>query len=880
MKRILPLLIAVCLLLAAAPAPARAASPFPDVPEGASYADSVRYVKEQGYMDGVEDGKFDPDGTLTRGTIVTILHRIEGSPAVSGAPFSDVPDGEWYAPGVAWAAASGIVDGYDNGRFGPTDPLTREQMAVILYRYAVKKNYDVPAGDLSLYSDAAKTDDYAVTAVGWAAANGMLLPSGGRIRPLDDATRAEVAVAIAAFDVKTAGKEMKYNDPAPAAPLPALASAAKKAFRMFPYYWLEDDAFAATCAGLRKYASSIDEITLFCDYMHSPYMSDSMLSEYTSVLTKRIAALKAMGFPSVGINMLQTAGHGDYLVSQAPSMPFPKAVDCQGRTAASQPCLRSQAYRTYIAKKYAAYAACGPDFIWVDDDFRVPDKNVSYICFCDDCLAAFNSRYGTSYSRSTLYAALVTGPDDAAYQQLRRNWSTFNLQNSEEVLGIIKNAVAGVDPSIKMGLMTVHLPAQEYLLSDWTGMASALGAVKVRPGGGYFNETQPDAFIPKICGVAGQMAQLGSIADRQYELEDWPLNHNKSGHIHTAECTAALMAGCNGIAFASVPPDKGNEDVMDAVASHAAMWNEMVTVGDSWKLYGATAGYGEEYGVYAYENRYFKADAHAFFNREITPFTYGFMPYTPYQENSCITVITEDMVKSLSSSEIRSILSKGVMMDGGAANVLKIMGYGDLIGISSLSWGYGNVQERYTSASLNGAAAGTLHYMYGTGFFSFTLKAGAIPLSHAENTFGTVAGVTSYAYENSLGGRVAVFGYLPWDYLGTWHRLAQTDSLVEWMSRGQLPVKVTNEDRVISWIKQPNDRSKFMLMLVNGTLDDTVDDLTVRVLGDYSGKTFVYYGDDGARRTLPASAVRTSDGYTYLTLPKLDGWGYCVVFTP
>lgn len=172
--------------------------PFTDVSENASYYDAVKYVYEEDLMNGTSETKFAPNSTLTRGMVATILYRIEGNPAATYAgSFADVADGVWYTDGVEWAAEAGVVNGYTNGNFGPEDPVTREQLAAMLYRYAEYKGYDVTArADLADYTDSANISAYAIENVQWALAEGILLDANGAI---DNAIRAEVAVAVAAF---------------------------------------------------------------------------------------------------------------------------------------------------------------------------------------------------------------------------------------------------------------------------------------------------------------------------------------------------------------------------------------------------------------------------------------------------------------------------------------------------------------------------------------------------------------------------------------------------------------------------------------------------------------------------------------------------------
>ena len=182
--------------------PADTGLPFTDVAASAWYYDAVQYVYEQGMMNGTSASTFSPLMTTDRAMIVTILYRLEGEPAVTGtSAFSDVADGQWYTDAVIWAADNGIVTGYDTGAFGPSDTVTREQMAAILYRYASYKGYDVTASaDLSGYADQAQISAYALTAMQWANAEGLITgTSDSALTPGGSATRAEAATILMRF---------------------------------------------------------------------------------------------------------------------------------------------------------------------------------------------------------------------------------------------------------------------------------------------------------------------------------------------------------------------------------------------------------------------------------------------------------------------------------------------------------------------------------------------------------------------------------------------------------------------------------------------------------------------------------------------------------
>lgn len=177
------------------------ALPFGDVASTAWYSEAVKYVYENGMMNGTGDGQFSPNATTTRAMIVTILHRLELEPAASASDFADVASGSYYANAVSWAASNNIVNGISSSSFAPNTAITREQLATILYRYASFKGYAVTASNaLDNYTDAAQISSYATTAMQWANAEGLITGSTGMaLNPKGNATRAEVATILMRF---------------------------------------------------------------------------------------------------------------------------------------------------------------------------------------------------------------------------------------------------------------------------------------------------------------------------------------------------------------------------------------------------------------------------------------------------------------------------------------------------------------------------------------------------------------------------------------------------------------------------------------------------------------------------------------------------------
>ncbi len=160
----------------------------------------VRYVCENGLMNGTSRNRFSPYGTATRGMLVTILYRMENEPRCFGsAAFSDVKPGAYYEKAVVWASQNNIVSGYTDGTFRPDAPVTREQLASILYRYTLYRGQDVSAGEttsLTGYGDAQTVSNYALPAMRWACGTGFLQGANGKLNPSGLATRAQLAAML------------------------------------------------------------------------------------------------------------------------------------------------------------------------------------------------------------------------------------------------------------------------------------------------------------------------------------------------------------------------------------------------------------------------------------------------------------------------------------------------------------------------------------------------------------------------------------------------------------------------------------------------------------------------------------------------------------
>ena len=204
------------------PAAAAEKPVFTDVVATAWYADAVQYASQRGYLNGVGNNMFDPEGTVSRGQLVTVLYRMDGATTVGANPFYDVQPSMYFRNPVTWAYKNGIVSGLTSTSFAPHQNVSREQMALILYRYAKYKGMDTSKSkDLSSFTDSAMISSYTQASLKWATANGIIAgTSGNLLDPQGNVSRAQLAIILQRFQNLCENKIATVN----AKPAPVTAS--------------------------------------------------------------------------------------------------------------------------------------------------------------------------------------------------------------------------------------------------------------------------------------------------------------------------------------------------------------------------------------------------------------------------------------------------------------------------------------------------------------------------------------------------------------------------------------------------------------------------------------------------------------------------------
>lgn len=631
-------------------------------------------------------------------------------------------------------------------------------------------------------------------------------------------------------------------------------------------HWMTDERFALLLKALNKHRAAVDEIALGDGW--GSWTPPERTQRSCEVLEKRIAQLKEAGW-AAGINVGVTMGHGDSTDPATPPLPFQATVGHDGKVSNACPCPNSPEYRAYIARKYELMARTNPDFIWMDDDLRASHHGPTYPCFCPICLKMF----GRGADREELVGRL----NAPANGDLRRAWTEFRAASIESLCADVHRAIVEANPSVEIGLMTIgysHSTYGGYAINRWM---KALGARRGRPGHGYYtDEAARTLMLDKSFDVGRQVRDYPPEADIvQYELEDYPhIPLDKSASTVINECTAALMMGCNGIAFTLLPfTEVGFEDydrVLGEVAAVRPAWEALVKGMAGLPLAGFwpadnrmlmanrevdESGWFWEHGVYEIQ-------------RPNETVEMG-LPLTTDPKAACGVLLAGKVAEGFSTEELRGFLSKAVLMDGLALTVLWARGLGELTGVKPGDHIRGGVTERLTNHPLNGRYAGDRRDILAgpaDGIRSLVpIGDGVGDLARLVLSNGSDAGCCFSTFTNRLGGRVAVSTFGPWHRRGRSATRYRLLSVAGWLANGRLPVTIDQTVRTAPLMRVSPDGKRFALLLVNTSLDPT-GPLTLRLRAQPRQVSLFSQG-----KVTPLRATREGDA-TVVQLSSVPAW--------
>ncbi len=665
---------------------------------------------------------------------------------------------------------------------------------------------------------------------------------------------------------------------------PAVPTSIEKAsvcFRIGQPIWSDEARFNELLDLFDAHHGVTDEITLFTSETHPPLPLEVMLRR-VPVLQARMEAARARGYRS-GVNVLATLGHHEENLANSLSDGYTPMTDPGGSVCRGSLCPNDPHLQEYIAQVYEAVASVHPDYIWIDDDVRLfGHMPVMACCFCDRCVALFSKRSGTSFTREGLVAALGAGPLEERLK-LRRAFLQHNRDTISDLFRLIEATVHKAAPGLPLGFMTGDRFYEGYGFDTWAGVLAGPSESPVlwRPGGGAYHEGRLDDFPDKAHAMGRQISVLPArVQCIQSEVESFPYQRlKKSIHATSMEAAAYIAAGCTGAAFNVMsqydePLDEfaplvaGLKDArpfLDLLASHLGRFAPSGIhsgwVRDSYAASNPDGAWLSGPGAPGNCNEIWATGLPAAYSAAHAP----------------VTAFSGDMVLALSEEELRTALAKGVYLDGPALTRLNDMGYADLTGFAVEKTLHIDCIEEMTDHPLNGAFAtrrrnGRQSFWKCPTHLLRSTSANARFLSRCvDYTYAEVAPCCMGVFENTLGGRVCVAGYYPWEQLQNLSKASQLKSVMRWLSKDTLPAYVSSFHRVNLWPRETAP-GRYAIALLNAYLDPATSlELRIRTERD----TLEVFDKACARTTV--RALDRQDAYARFVLPTLQPWDMALV---
>ena len=630
------------------------------------------------------------------------------------------------------------------------------------------------------------------------------------------------------------------------------------AYRLHPELWKKP--FEQIKNGVLQYQAAINEVALFDESLNSRTLLPlEKMQAHAAIMQQRIQDFKKAGISRVGINIYDDIGVRNF--DGGYTFDFRPMVGHTGKESGWCPCPKDENLHTYFLEKLKTYASTTPDFIWIDDDYRNANKvGIKYSCFCPDCV----QRFGQAATREALVAKL-NQPEN---QQLRQQWIQFMNDTMNQLALKIRDTIKGVNSEIDIGFMTVGYDLSTYAY-DFPTWMQTMEAVKARPGHGYYHEDEPRLIKNKIFDVARQVRDYPAITtDIQYELEDWTYTTlNKSVQTELNESLLSLMAGCTGIAYNAIYANEWEEKtrMLNAIAEQKPLWEKVNALTADMPLVG--------FWPVDHPNLMAKlqVDQNGWFQENYniqTPNELAEMglPFTFQPDNSVGTLLSGRLVEGFSDEALKKLLSQAVYLDAEALDIIWQRGYGELTGVK-------HQPERFTGVEVllghpfNGDEVGDGRRpgAWGSGSTLQSINNQVQHLSKLQTMKGDDKGSCLTAYENESGGRIAVSSYFPWNDFGRSGKRMQMLNLMEWMSKGKIPVKINSLVRVLPLFRIKSDGSQFLAAFFNSSYDH-LKNIPVQIQGSSKRMVQLTAGKD------VALDFKNKDGWQHFELAEVKPW--------
>lgn len=583
--------------------------------------------------------------------------------------------------------------------------------------------------------------------------------------------------------------------------------------------------------------AACDEVW-FCTAWGFPPLS--VHAEHALAIAKVMPRFRELGI-ATGIQLANTLGHGHSPLFPQEAADWPLMVDEFGKTERPGPCPRSEEIHRYIAEVSRLYGVSQPSSFWIDDDLRMNYHGiVKNACFCEVCLGEFSREQERPFTRELLYAELHHSDRGA----LRLAWTNFNARSLASITRTVARACHAVSPGTQMAFQQLEHENFMYSGPDWKPLYDALyeesgSPTGARLGNGFYTDHQPRQMINKAFYIGRQVSRLPASVQRICpEVENFTHNaYGKTANGTVVESSLYLAMGCNSLSFAILCSDH------EPGSFHAGLLSRIGHYRNFWKGYLEASGQSTPGGVQIVLG---KNHVTRQLNPDEVPFSWiradmdrlyqlaGLgIPFTSSENPSPAYFLDEVACVGLSDIEVTTILESGVMMNGATAWHLQERGFGEWLGVRLSRIEPVDVYERISSNEQDGGKAGRRWMLWldswHPAFLLEPLDSSVRAIGHYEKRTGEAAGIATSLYENSKGGRVAIFGYFDWAPNASASRRDQYLAAADWISKSRLPVLVHNHVQVvvIPRVNAAGQTTSLFLLNVSIDLVPTID-FTVR----------------------------------------------------
>ncbi len=547
-------------------------------------------------------------------------------------------------------------------------------------------------------------------------------------------------------------------------------------YRIAPGCWLRENRFADLLRELVKRRAGFDDVALFLGSTHSVRKLSTVSAEMPR-LAEVLRRLEAAGIPA-GINILTIMGHHPENLAAIPEG-VRLLTGPDGRTTPGTICPLTPENRTaYIAPLLKLLVSCKPRFIWCDDDIRFSfHGDVGPVCFCPNCLAAFNRKYGTTFSRDELTATFDAGSPE---QQLlwRKRWLEFSGASLASLFTFIEETVHREDPEIELGAMDAGMR-----LGDGASMemlAAALSGpkkmpVRWRPGGGAYTDACFPEFLYKAHSLGCEAALLpDAVTNIQAEVENFNYQRlaksKRANLLEAALYVASGVPGCAWNIMDAADPLEAYLPLMDALTAARPFLDELARyarIRPAGIWHGWTPEQSAGWGVDNREKSWTSRLGGGFFSPHRSDIFHAGLPPAYRLDDALVTILAPECAWVLSEDELRTVFGRGVYLPAATLEVLEARGLARWAGVRIAGKIRFDASEELLEHPLNGDAAGftrdcrqSFPWGFEYGYELEDLTGRGEKLARLVDYSGNeLAACSLMLTENELGGRVAVAGY-------------------------------------------------------------------------------------------------------------------------